>query len=151
MHRLDMSCSAMSMTGASAHSSQVCWGMSSKMCWSRASASWTRTSFMPSVARRLISSAVVMCHCSETFVHEAAQSLPSKQKVHRRNSAVVAYVSGSPEEEPDVVLVRRTFWEVPGTCLRAPSSVTQSTTEAVERGAKNPRRRVWCEPAGALQ
>merc|ERR1719507_601257 len=91
------------------------------------------------------SKVLLPCHvlveeCLETFVHHAVQSLPSRQKIHCRNAAVVAYVGGSPQEEPEVVLVSRTFLEVPGTFLRAPASVTQSTTEAVERHAKNPRR-----------
>jgi len=76
-------------------------------------------------------------------VHEVVNGLPCKQKIRLRRAESVGYVQNIADEEARLVLVQRTFIEVPQAIIRSPVSVIQSTTEAIERHATNPRRRIF--------
>lgn len=71
---------------------------------------------------------------------EVVNSLPTREKIRLRRSETVGFVGQTADDEWRVVLVRRTFLEVPRGIVLAPTSVIQSTTEALERRAVNPRR-----------
>jgi len=71
---------------------------------------------------------VIVTESLERLVHEAVNQLPSKQKVRVREAEPVGYVGQVANEE------------IPHGIVRAPYSVIQSTTEALERHAVNPRR-----------
>lgn len=70
-------------------------------------------------------------------MYEAVQRLPCRSKVRLRAEQPLAMLSS--ESVDDVLVVERTFLDVPSR-LREPNSVIQSTTE-VHRGGVNPRRR----------
>ncbi|CAE8729194.1 unnamed protein product [Polarella glacialis] len=97
-----------------------------------------RAAVLAVAGRVLLPCHILVAQSLEPLVQEVVNRLPSKQKVHVRREEPVAYVGRA--EEDLVVLVRRTFLEVSGRYLRAPDSVVQSTTEAMERHAVNPRR-----------
>jgi len=79
----------------------------------------------------------------EPLVHEVVNGLPCKQKIRLRRAESVGYVQNIADEEARLVLVQRTFIEVPQAIIRSPVSVIQSTTEAIERHATIPRRRIF--------
>jgi len=85
---------------------------------------------------------VIVTESLEPLVHDVVDQLPRKQKIRLRRAEPVGYVEQSQNqgEELRVILVRRTFLEVPRGLVLAPTSVIQSTTEALERRAVNPRR-----------
>jgi hypothetical protein len=99
------------------------------------------TAAMMSIAGRVLQPCHVIVMLSlEPLVHEAVNQLQSKQKIRLRRAEPVGYVGQVVNEESRVVIVRRTFLEIPHGSFRAPYSVIQSTTEALERHAVNPQR-----------
>jgi len=83
---------------------------------------------------------VIVTESLEPLVNEVVSQLPCNQKIRLRRAESVGYVGQASSEELKILLVRRTFLEVPQSILRAPASVVQTTTEAMERRAVNPRR-----------
>jgi len=89
---------------------------------------------------------VIVTEDLKEFVMEAVQQLPRRLHVRLKGATPMAMVA---EEAEGIVLVDRTFLQVPATQLRNPESVAQSTTEArTQAGYRgiNPRRRL---PQGA--
>jgi hypothetical protein len=94
-----------------------------------------------SVAGRVLQPChIIVTESLEPLVLEVVSKLPTREKIRLRRSETVGYVGPSAGDELRVVLVRRTFLEVPRGIVLAPTSVIQSTTEALERRAMNPRR-----------
>jgi len=94
-----------------------------------------------SVAGRVLQPChVIVTESLESLVLEVVNSLPTREKIRLRRSETVGFVGQTADDEWRVVLVRRTFLEVPRGIVLAPTSVIQSTTEALERRAVNPRR-----------
>ena len=94
-----------------------------------------------SVAGRVLQPChVIVTETLEPSVLEVVNALPRREKIRLRRSETVGLVGQPAGDELRVVLVRRTFLEVPRGIVLAPTSVIQSTTEALERRAVNPRR-----------
>jgi hypothetical protein len=94
-----------------------------------------------SVAGRVLQPChIIVTESLEPLVLEVANTLPTREKIRLRRSETVGFVGQTAGDELRVVLVRRTFLEVPRGIVLAPTSVIQSTTEALERRAVNPRR-----------